>query len=138
MKVGNGESISLGADPVIGMGSSFVLPRDLRDYLEDFGISSLAQARNQTYFATGYWFSSKDLDLSGEWKIARDNFTRGLEYGRIRLNNQIDTISWSHFNYIGSLIAAEGYKCIFSDICSKINDSVLEILWTLNIPSKLK
>ena len=40
-KVGNGESISLGADPVIGMGSPFVLPRDLRDYLEDFGIRRL-------------------------------------------------------------------------------------------------
>ena len=100
------------------MVSSFVLPRDLRDYLEDFGISSLAQARNQTSFSTGYWFSSKDLDLSGEWKIAWDNFTRGLEYGCIRLNNQIDTISWSHSKYTGPLIAVEGYKCIISDICS--------------------
>ena len=108
----------MGVDPFIGMGYSFILPRDLRDYLEDFGISTLAQARNQTSLATGYWFSSEDLDLFGEWKIAWDIFIRGLEYGHIRLNNQIDTISWSHLNYSGPLTAAEGYKCIFFDICS--------------------
>ena len=65
-KVGNGEFISLGADPIIGMGSSFILPKDLRDYLEDYGINSLAQARNQSSLSAGYWFSSEDLDLSGE------------------------------------------------------------------------
>ena len=89
--MGNGEFISLGADPIIGMGSSFILPKDLRDYLEDYGISSLAQAPNQSSLSAGYWFSSEDLDLSGEWKIAWDNYTRGLEFGRIHLNNQIDT-----------------------------------------------
>ena len=130
----NGESISLGADPFIGMGSSFILPRDLRDYLEDFGICTLAHARNQTSFATGYWFSSEDLDLIGEWKTTWDNFIRGLEYGRIRLNNHNDSISWSHNKYTGPLTGAKGYKCIFSDICSEINDSVLKILWTLNVP----
>ena len=120
------------------MGSTFILPRDLMDYLEDYGISSLAQARNHTSSASGYWFSYEELDLSGEWKIAWDNYIRGLEYGCICLNNQIDSISRSHFKYTGPLITAEGYKCILSDICSEINDSVLKILWTLSIPLKLK
>ena len=59
----NGSDIHLGVDPVVGMGSSFILPRDLRDYLEDYGICTLAQARNQTSFASGYWFSENELDL---------------------------------------------------------------------------
>ena len=64
--VGNGESIKVGLDPIIGMGSSFSLPRDLRDYLEDFGITSLAQARNYSPNARSYWISTADLDLGGE------------------------------------------------------------------------
>ena len=61
--MGSGSAIRLGVDPVIGLGSSFLLPRDLRDYLEDYGICTLAHARNQTSFATSYWFSANDLDL---------------------------------------------------------------------------
>ena len=68
-QVGNGSAIRLGVDPVVGMGSSFILPRDLRDYLEDYGICTLAQARNQTSFALGYWFSVDELDLQGDWKF---------------------------------------------------------------------
>ena len=108
---------NLGADPFIGMGSPFFLPRDLRDYLEDFGISSLAQARNQTSFSTGYWFSSEDLDLTGEWKKVWDNFIRGLEYGRIRLSDQQDTLLWSFNKYVGSITASVGYECILSAKC---------------------
>ena len=44
--VGNGESIRVGLDLIKGMGSCFTLPQDLRDYLEDYGIISLAQAIN--------------------------------------------------------------------------------------------
>ena len=65
-KVGNGSSIRLGVDSIVGMGSSYILPCDLRDYLEDYGICTLAQARNQTSSASGYWFSADDLDLQGE------------------------------------------------------------------------
>ena len=59
----------MGLDPVIGLGSSFSLPYDLRDYLEDYGITSLAQARNYSLDARTYWLTIEDLDLGGEWKI---------------------------------------------------------------------
>ena len=42
--MGNGKDIKIGVDPIAGLNSDFVLPRDLRAYLEDFGISSLADA----------------------------------------------------------------------------------------------
>ena len=46
--VGNGSTIRLGADPVVGLGSSYILPIDLREYLEYYGIVTLDQARNLT------------------------------------------------------------------------------------------
>ena len=53
-QVGNGSDIRLGMDPIVGLGNSFILPEDLRSYLEDYGISTLAQARNETPLAAGY------------------------------------------------------------------------------------
>ena len=47
-KVGNGRAIRLGLDPIVGQGSSFLLLLDLREYLEDYGICTLDQARNLT------------------------------------------------------------------------------------------
>ena len=79
-QVGNGSDIHLGVDPVVGLGSSFILTDDLRAYLEDYGICTLAQARNETTFASGYWFTAEDLDLCGDWKSCWDNYVRGLEY----------------------------------------------------------
>ena len=63
----NGESIKVGVDPILGMSTGFILPKDLRIYLEDYGIISLAQARNHSIDAMNYWLSATDLDLGGEW-----------------------------------------------------------------------
>ena len=89
-------------DPVVGMGTSFILPGDLRAYLEDYGICTLAQARNKTSFASGYWFTAEELDLCGDWKTCWENFVRGLEYNRTCLKDLRDTLLWSHSNYVGS------------------------------------
>ena len=67
--VGNGKSIRVGLDLIIGMGTSFSLPRNLREYLEDFGIITLEQARNYSPDARSYWLAAEDLDLGGEWKV---------------------------------------------------------------------
>ena len=45
-KVGNGQKIRLGVDPIAGLNSSYLLSEDLRDYLVDYGISNLAEAHN--------------------------------------------------------------------------------------------
>ena len=43
-KVGNGQSIRIGVDPIAGLNSNFVLPEDLRIYLEDYDITTLMDA----------------------------------------------------------------------------------------------
>ena len=77
-QVGNGTYIRLGVDLVVGMGNSFILPGDLRAYLEDYGICTLAQARNTTSFAADYWFTANELDLCGDWKYLWEIYIRGL------------------------------------------------------------
>ena len=44
-KVGDGKSIRFGIDPIAGLNYTFLLPEDLKDYLFDYGISHLNQAR---------------------------------------------------------------------------------------------
>ena len=67
--MGDGRKICLGVDPIAGLDASFSLPEDLRDYLEDYGITHLAQDQKHDGFSHGYngWYSTVDLDLGGNW-----------------------------------------------------------------------
>ena len=84
--VGKGSDVQIGIDSIVGLGSPFSLTQDLREYLEDFGIYSLDQARNLTSCAQNYWFTTEGLDLVGDWKFQWDKYSAGLEFGRIRLS----------------------------------------------------
>ena len=104
--VGKGSAVRIGIDPIVGLGSPFSLTQDLREYLEDFSIYSLDQARNLTSCAQNYWFTAEELDLVGNCKHQWDAYTAGLEFGRIRLTEHLDTLLWSHDKYIGDLSTA--------------------------------
>ena len=82
--------------------------------MEDYGICSLEHAQNQTPHAQNYWFSADDLELQGEWKILWDNYIRGLEFGRIRLSDNCDSLLWTHNYYVGPVTVAMGYDYIVS------------------------
>ena len=77
---GNGESVRVGLDQIVGMGSSFTLPYNQRHYLEDYGILMLDQARNYSPYARSYWLTADDLDLGGYWKLIWSSYVFGLEY----------------------------------------------------------
>ena len=81
-QVGDGSEVRVGADPIVGLGCSFILSDELRSYLEDYGICTLDQAINH---ASGLWFSAEELDLCEEWSLLWNTYIRGLEYNRIRL-----------------------------------------------------
>ena len=88
-KVGNGKRIRLGVDPIAGMNSSFVLSKGLMDYLIDFRISTLDQARNLGVGTNSqtYWLSAADLDLRGISKEQWTDYVKGLSHGCIRLKD---------------------------------------------------
>ena len=46
-KIGNGKNIKVGIDPIAGVFSEYILPEDLRMYLEDYGILNLSDALNR-------------------------------------------------------------------------------------------
>ena len=45
-RVGNGQNILLGSDPIIGMDSYHILSEELREYLLDYGLHTLWDARH--------------------------------------------------------------------------------------------
>ena len=53
-QVGNGADTLISSDPIVGTDALTVFPSDLREYLEDYGITSLAHARNFSPEAPGY------------------------------------------------------------------------------------
>ena len=67
-QVGNGESIILGIDSIVGSAAPFTLSEDLRSYLEDLNIYSLSQACNPLSNAQHYWYSAEELDLGGSFE----------------------------------------------------------------------
>ena len=108
-QVGQGTEVKVGADPIVGLGSSYMLPYELRTYLEDYGINTLAQAINHE---TGHWSTAEELDLCVEWSLLWSTYTRGLEYSRININEEPDLLLWSTGLYVGSISAAKGYECL--------------------------
>ena len=124
---GNGESIKIGVDPISGMGSSFFLPYDLRVYLKDYGITTLAQARNYSNEARNYWLTTVDLDLGGSWFSLWNDYIIGLESGRIRIRSSPDHLLWNYRNCIGSIIAAWAYDCMV-DLLKEPNMDISDVL----------
>ena len=51
-KVGNGQEVLMGIDPIVGAQSPHLLPTGLKDFLEDLGITTLSQAHNILRYAS--------------------------------------------------------------------------------------
>ena len=136
--VGNGQNIVVGVDPIIGTHSLSDLPLGLRDYLKDFGIVSLNHAQNTLPGLHKYWYTTEDLDIVGEWKLAWDNYIRCLEQGRICLNPFVDSLVWNHNKHNGNVTAELVYDLIVLST-SPLNCSKLHaFLWSCNIPLKIR
>ena len=139
-KVGDGLKIHLGVDPIAGMGTSYILPVDLRDYLADYGISCLAQAQKQDDLVVGYngWLSAHDLDLGGKWANLWTSFIKGLSHCGIRIGESEDSLLWMYDKVSGMVSAKKAYELIISDLLPPPSDFVISQIWHFNIPQKLK
>ena len=103
----------------------------------DLGITILSQARNILPGLHQYWYMAEDLCIAGEWKIAWDNYTRVLEYGRIRLNCQSDYLVWDHNKSDGSVSAKLVYDCIVQSSSSLTGKRLLALIWSGILPKKI-
>ena len=113
---------------------------DIRDYLADYGISCLAQARKLDDLAVGFngWLSALDMDIGGEWARLWTSFVKGLSLGRIRIGDSEDTILWLFDKVSGKVSANKAYELIISDLLPPPSDYVISQIWHFNIPQKLK
>ena len=92
-KAGNGQSIKLGIDPIIGLESFHFLSEDLREYLRDYGIHTLQDARNEGLGLNCQSYCTPvDLELGGRWKVEWDDFINNLLQGGLRLSYQPDKL----------------------------------------------
>ena len=90
-KVGDGNNILLGIDPIIGVKNPY-LPEDLRSYLEYLDICTLGQARNTHFPAMSYWLTADELYLGGSYYDIWNNFIHELYGAGIHLSGRPDTL----------------------------------------------
>ena len=115
-KVGYGNKIRLGIDLIVGLNYSFILSKDLRSYLVDYGICILNNAQNEEggRDSRSYWLSAEDLELEGIWKEEWTGYINGLSQGGIRLKETQDTLLWMHNTKNGEVTARLAYDLIVS------------------------
>ena len=80
---------------------------------------------------------AEDLCIVGDWKLAWDNFTRGLEMGRIRLNTLPNTLAWDHNRFVGSVSAKIVYDCIVQSSQPSTGNSLQALIWSGILPTKI-
>ena len=107
-KVGDGMYVQVGIDPMVGLENTFNISRSLTDYLQDFGIKTLNQARIGCDLETNgsYWFSVEDLDLTGDWYLEWEKYVSSLLLVGLHLSEAEYMMVWS-FNVVSIQIIAK-------------------------------
>ena len=84
----DGKDIKIGVDSIDGSNSAYILPEGLIYYLEDYRITSLADAHfnGTNYISQQYHLSIEELELKGDWKVMWNNYIGGLSL----------TLTWLH------------------------------------------
>ena len=136
-QIGNGECIHLGLDPIVGLGSTFVFPEDLRSYLADLDICTLAHARNPCSSEPQYWYSSSDLDLAGSYSLIWDDYIKELSALGIRLNDNPDKLAWTFNRSSIDITAKEAYNCIYQSSMDGDNMADCPPVWNKSLPLKI-
>ena len=136
-QVGDGKNILIGLDPIIGAHTSYILPDDLRTYLVDLEICTLAQAHNLLPDAQHYWYTANELGLAGSWKATWNDYTEGLVSGGIHLSSSADSLVWDFNKKEGTISARFPYECIINSFTPLDGTSIDSLLWNGALPCKI-
>ena len=137
--MGNGLKIRLEVDPIAVLDSSFYLPEDLKEYMSDYGITSLAETHNLDgpSISLNYWYSATDLNLGGVWAEQWSSFVKGLSHGGIKIGNHEDSLLWIFDKKIWNGLCQKAYELIVSKHLPLLKDGILSMVWGFNIPQNL-
>ena len=136
-QVGDGKDITIGVDPIIGAHSSYILPEELRTFLEDLDISTLSQAHNILHDAQDYWYMADELGLEGSLKEAWNAYTEGLVNGGIHLSSLDDSLVWDFNKKEGTISAKYAYECIVNSYSPPVGTRTDSLLSNSALPRKI-
>ena len=122
-KVGCGEEIRLGIDPVLGLEVQFLSSPSLIAFLNAQDIWHLSQVRNcsGSMFLEDYWFTAGYIGLPGDLAFEWSNFILALNSASIRLTEKADDLVWSVNKVDGKVSAKDVYSYIIDHSCSPGN-----------------
>jgi hypothetical protein len=108
---GNGHSILIGKDCILGMGQSAILSEELIETINRKGIYYLFQAKALTQVGriTSNWISSDDLELSGCLQVEWKAFCVALINNGITLQEKSDQLKWTGGNKSGQVLVRNIY-----------------------------
>ena len=113
-KVGCGEEIRLGIDPVLGLEVQFLSSPSLIAFLNAQDIWHLSQVRNcsGSMFLEDYWFTAGYLGLPGDLAFEWSNFILALNFVGIKVLEKSDDLVWSLNKVDGKVLAKGAYSYI--------------------------
>lgn len=93
-KVGNGKQMRLGMDPQLASGLNHLLPIEVREALEDQGISHLSHVvdPDRTNLWHQAWKTSQSLNLNGDMSIMWGHYIEALLSSHIPITNREDEL----------------------------------------------
>jgi hypothetical protein len=108
---GDGKSIVIGKDCILGMGDAVLLSKELLVSINRKGIFFLYQAQKeaQVGIITLNWFSSTDLELTSQLQEEWSLFRRALILNGVFLQANPDILKWSRGNSTGLITVKNVY-----------------------------
>jgi hypothetical protein len=139
-KIGNGCSIQVGRDQIMGLGNLSLVSAPLLNALKSRGLTFLYQARNQSPLAPwlSYWKDSRQLGLIGDLAHDWERFIHSLEGAGILLGPKEDELRWSGGDGSGFQKVKNLYKAVSEVLWGPANGEWVLKLWKWHIELKLK
>jgi hypothetical protein len=111
---GNGISVLIGMDKILGIGDSSLLSQDLLVALKNKNICYLYQARAQSSlgFITEQWKNNFELGLSGSLATEWNSFCKVLIDSGIHLQPREDSLIWTGGDHSGFLTVKNVYNAM--------------------------
>jgi hypothetical protein len=111
---GNGCSVLIGLEKILGMGNTSLLSSELLLALKNHHIRYLYQAKAQTSwgFVIDQWRSSEDLGLTGNLALEWKNYIRALNSSGVQLRTGEDNLLWTGGDQSRVLSAKNVYNAL--------------------------
>ena len=136
--MGDGRSILIGVDPIIGSFVSPYLPLDILVYLQDYGIKTLQDALNPFMGTQNYWLFAEDLGLGGSWASCWNEYIDGLKNGGIKLKPSAERILWVHNKRDGMVMTTLVYDLMATSFLDPHRTILEARIWHGSFPLKIK